>query len=748
MTDYDELYDIPGEDGGGGGASSHADLDDLQGGTPGEYNHLTNAELSKLGGIETSADVTDATNVDAAGAVMNADYGEDTILVANTDDTPITLSVPEQTVIGRITGGDIDALTATEVRTLLNVADGANNYAHPNHSGDVTSVADGATTIASKAVTLAKMADMATASLLGRITADPGVPEVLSKANALSILNVEDGADVTDATNVAAAGAVMESDFTGVGAQVIGSGVGTTTVVPKGTASQVWSMKSDASTAEWATLATSSGVAMTIDITQASHGFAVGDVVRHNGTIYVKAQADSAANAEVVGIVSAVDGNDFTLIVGGRIDTLSGLTAGTVYFLSDATAGLLTATEPTDTDHISKPLLIATSTTAGFFYNMRGYVNTELPDDLISDTAYAASWDGVTTIAPSKNAIYDEINARPRRNIIINGNMSIWQRGISFISTTVTPNSDDTYLMDRWILLSDGNDIVDVTQVITPVPAGAYSAACFDIETEDKKWGILQVLETKDAVQCIGRTVSLSFKARMGASDTSTKLRAAVLSWSSTADTVTSDVISAWADEGTNPTLVANWTYENTPAALAELTDSYQTFKIEGILIDTASTTNIAVFVWSDDKTNAVGDLVYITSVQLELGSVATEFEYKPFSEELAWCQRYYGKSYNYSTTPGTVTDVGEVFKKVEYTHTYCNFDHMRFDIPMRTTPSIVLYSPSSGSTTNPIRTNLGTNHPAKIETSGEKAIQIAADNSSIDAGVNIMIHYTADAEL
>jgi len=42
----------------------------LQGGTTGEYYHLTDAELTKLGGIEALADVTDATNVLAAGAVM------------------------------------------------------------------------------------------------------------------------------------------------------------------------------------------------------------------------------------------------------------------------------------------------------------------------------------------------------------------------------------------------------------------------------------------------------------------------------------------------------------------------------------------------------------------------------------------------------------------------------------------------------------------------------------------------------
>lgn len=66
----------------------------------------------------------------------------------------------------------------------------AGTYTHPNHTGDVTSVGDGATTIADSAVTLAKMADMATASLLGRDTAGTGAPEVLSAADSRTLLDV------------------------------------------------------------------------------------------------------------------------------------------------------------------------------------------------------------------------------------------------------------------------------------------------------------------------------------------------------------------------------------------------------------------------------------------------------------------------------------------------------------------------------------------------------------------------------
>jgi len=94
-------------------------------------------------------------------------------------------------LLGRDTAGSgvPEVLSASAVRTILNVADGANNYSHPNHTGDVTSTGDGATVIADEAVTLAKMAHMATASLLGRNTAATGDVEVLGVATVEGMLN-------------------------------------------------------------------------------------------------------------------------------------------------------------------------------------------------------------------------------------------------------------------------------------------------------------------------------------------------------------------------------------------------------------------------------------------------------------------------------------------------------------------------------------------------------------------------------
>ena len=56
--------------------------------------------------------------------------------------------------------GIVEEITPTSLRAMINVADGANAYVHPNHTGDVTSTADGATVIATDAVTTLKIADV------------------------------------------------------------------------------------------------------------------------------------------------------------------------------------------------------------------------------------------------------------------------------------------------------------------------------------------------------------------------------------------------------------------------------------------------------------------------------------------------------------------------------------------------------------------------------------------------------------
>lgn len=142
---------------------------------------------------------------------------------------------------------------------------------------------------------------------------------------------------------------------------------------------------------DWESLTTGSAQT-SITINQVGHGFTAGQIIRFDGSDYVLAQADTLANAEVAGMVGAIeDADNFTLLVIGEVDGLSGLTAGDLYYLDPAVAGGLTSTRPTTTD-VVVPLLIATSTTGGLFYG-----KTAVADMAYQDSAGVAITGGLAT---------------------------------------------------------------------------------------------------------------------------------------------------------------------------------------------------------------------------------------------------------------------------------------------------------------------------------------------------------------
>ena len=222
--------------------------------TAGNIAALTPTQIRTLINVEDGADVTDATNVNAAGAVMEVDFNANTILAATSDDTPITVTLGEQTLLGRITAGNITALTPTEIRTLINVEDGADvtDATNVNAAGAVMEIDYNANTILAAtsddtpvAITVGEQ------TLLGRITA--GNITALTTTQIRTLLNVEDGADVTDATNVAAAGAVMATLADAKGDIIVATADNTFTRVAVGADSNVLTADSgQASGVTWA----------------------------------------------------------------------------------------------------------------------------------------------------------------------------------------------------------------------------------------------------------------------------------------------------------------------------------------------------------------------------------------------------------------------------------------------------------------------------------------------------------------
>jgi hypothetical protein len=297
------------------------------------------------------------------------------------------------------------------------------------------------------------------------------------------------------------------------------------------------------------------------------------------------------------------------------------------------------------------------------------------------------------------NAIQGSINTfSPNsavfRNRIINGGFNVAQRGTSFVSGA---NDDDTYNLDRWYVLSDGNDAVDITQTTT-VPTNAKYSIGLDVETANKKFGIAQIIENVNCYDIIGQTVTLSFQAKVSATTKLDNVKCAIVAWSGTADSVTSDIISAWGAEDTNPTLITNATYENTPANL-NVTTSFASYSVSAT-IDTANTTNVIAFIWSDVTDTTTGDFLYVTNVQLEVGSTATSFDYRSYGTELALCQRYYfdvgGQAFSVASIGGNA-----------YTTTWC-YGLVRSPVTMRAMPTFTKVGNWNWSDYDTINTDTG----------------------------------------
>lgn len=115
--------------------------------------------------------------------------------------------------------GTTASFTTAQETKLAGIAAGANAYAHPNHSGDVTSVGDGATAIAANAVTNAKLADMATARIKGRTTAGTGDPEDLTPSQARAVMAVpaSDPAGITGADAITNIVSLTSAEYAAIG---------------------------------------------------------------------------------------------------------------------------------------------------------------------------------------------------------------------------------------------------------------------------------------------------------------------------------------------------------------------------------------------------------------------------------------------------------------------------------------------------------------------------------------------------
>lgn len=231
------------------------------------------------------------------------------------------------------------------------------------------------------------------------------------------------------------------------------------------------------------------------------------------------------------------------------------------------------------------------------------------------------------------------------RNRIINGDMKISQRGTSFAPA-------NGYILDRYIYGKSGVGVATVTQN-TDVPAGSglsnslrVTVTTADASITDVDHAhIIQVIEGYNVADLVGVPITLSFWVRSSKTGIHcVRLRNSggdkiyiieyslntANTWEKKSITLASGLPSDGTWDFTNGTgLTISWTLAAGPTYQTSSANVWQGTNYLG-------TTNQV------NCLDTVGNIFAITGVQLEKGSVASSFEFRPYQVELAMCQRYY----------------------------------------------------------------------------------------------------------
>lgn len=219
-----------------------------------------------------------------------------------------------------------------------------------------------------------------------------------------------------------------------------------------------------------------------------------------------------------------------------------------------------------------------------------------------------------------------------RKNRLKNACFAVDQR-----INSATSRADDTYGIDCWYTLTQ-TAAIQVTQQNLQENGQPFNIRLTQNQAAAQRMGLAQIVEARDSQGDRGRPMALSARVRNSSGQ---PVRFAILEWTGTADSVISDVVLDWTSSTYTPSnffLAANLAVTAvgsiTPTANA-WTDIHDLLGALG-----NSVNNQIVFFWTEG-TAAQNVTLDIGLVQLEPGPVSTDFEYRPFGQELALCQRY-----------------------------------------------------------------------------------------------------------
>ena len=316
----------------------------------------------------------------------------------------------------------------------------------------------------------------------------------------------------------------------------------------------------------------------------------------------------------------------------------------------------------------------------------------------------------------------DSIQSLKNRNLIINGAMQVWQRNLTQTSTGYG-------CVDRWKNTVSGT--TTFSQDTASLPTGFEYALRWTTGASSSYGQSRQYLETSTVKILRGRTLTASSYVKVSGS------YSGYVTWEIAYSTI--------SDSAAGNTWVQLTETSVVTASALDASSDYKRISCNVAIPSNAVGLYIGIV---PSATQASGQWVSVTGVQLEVGDVATPFEHESYSEALQKCRRYYRKSALDSFVAVVYTPNGD---------TRCTPLHIG---PMRASPTIspanhTLHSINHGYTGENVNTptvqwnfsvegnNLG--YTMKINQNGSYA---GYSDTVISAGVNGPGTITFDAEL
>ena len=325
----------------------------------------------------------------------------------------------------------------------------------------------------------------------------------------------------------------------------------------------------------------------------------------------------------------------------------------------------------------------------------------------------SASSDAIT-LANDGTCTANITNNLSNRNKIINGAMTVSQRNGT---SAVQLSASEQYFIDRWE--NDSGSSFDMkcdASQSSEAPEGFANSMKFDCDGVSAVSGshnglITTFLEGQDLQDLKFGTsnaedITLSFYAKSGSQNNGHVygvFLGAYLNGTRNAQTKGFTVTSSWqrftmtfAGTGTvTSTGINNNNSKGMQVAFSlavgpDDDENYSTWTANSGLLG---------FTGQDNFFDNTSNELYITGVQLEVGSVATDFEHKPYAQELALCQRYfYAHSGGDHTVNGSDSSTpNSVLSTASCQSTSSISVAVPLPVPMRAVPS--LYSTVAGST-------------------------------------------------